>query len=305
MDLFEGSEKKCEIIIDSKHLNLREFPRKFWEDMVDHCQATIISSIHNLDCDAYLLSESSLFVWKDHFLLITCGQTKLVEAILYFLERIDHDLIMQLLFQRKNEYFAEMQYSDFHSDVERIQREIVGTVVTFGDLKAHYTQLFYLERTDIPKGEYQSYELLMYDISEEAVQFLLKENQEKEEIRAFFHLDKMLPGFDIDDFVFSPCGYSLNAISNEKYLTIHVTPQPEHSYVSFKTNIPLQEILNIPLDALGPKYFDIVTYQLDKKGISEARIPNGYQQEYVQKEVLNCGYIVHFYHRRLEYICVE
>ena len=300
MDAFEGSEKKCEIIIDSKDLDLRELPRKFWEEMVDHCQATIISSIHNLDCDAYLLSESSLFVWEDHFLLITCGQTKLVESILYFLERIDQGLILQLLFQRKNEYFAEMQYSDFHSDVARIQKKISGTVVMFGDLEAHYTQLFYLERPYIPKEEDQTYELLMYDISEEAGLFLLEETHKKEDLRAFFQLDKMLSDFELDDFVFAPCGYSLNAISGEKYLTIHVTPQPEHSYVSFETNIPLQEILNIPLDALKPRYFDIIIYQLEDEKLLLGKIPAEYQQNYSQKEVLNCGYTVHFYHLRLE-----
>ena len=300
MDVFEGSEKKCEVIVDSKHLNLREFSRKFWEEMVDCCKATILSSIHNHDCDAYLLSESSLFVWDDHFLLITCGQTKLVESILYFLERVDHDLIVQLLFQRKNEYFAEMQYSDFYSDVERIQQEIAGTVVTFGDLNAHYIQLFYLERPYILKEEDQSYELLMYDISEDVIQFLLKEDQEKEDLREFFNLDKMLPNFELDDFVFSPCGYSLNAILNEKYLTIHVTPQPEHSYVSFETNISLQEILNIPLDALEPKCFDMIVYQLEDEDLWNAKIPKKYQQKYSQKEVLDGGYTVHFYHRRLE-----
>ena len=42
-----------------------------------------------------------------------------------------------------------------------------------------------------------------------------------------------------DSFHFAPCGFSLNALRpeiNEWYATIHVTPEPGFSYVSFETN---------------------------------------------------------------------
>ena len=99
--VFEGSEKKCEVIMSDGSVDLRSLGDEFWSGLVCACSATILSSIHNEFCDAYLLSESSLFVWSDHFLLITCGQTKLVDSILYFLDRVDNNQVAQILFQRK------------------------------------------------------------------------------------------------------------------------------------------------------------------------------------------------------------
>ena len=57
----------------------------------------------------------------------------------------------------------------------------------------------------------------------------------------------------IDDYLFEPCGYSMNGIlRNEstdyglgEYMTIHITPEPEYSYVSFESNIPLSSYLGV------------------------------------------------------------
>ena len=121
--VFEGSEKKCEVIMQSDSVDLRSLGDEFWSQLVQACSATILSTIQNDVCDAYLLSESSLFVWSDHFLLITCGQTKLVESILYFLDHVDHTQVAQILFQRKNELYSEMQHSNFADDVARLTRK--------------------------------------------------------------------------------------------------------------------------------------------------------------------------------------
>ncbi|XP_067118349.1 S-adenosylmethionine decarboxylase proenzyme-like [Centruroides vittatus] len=52
-------------------------------------------------------------------------------------------------------------------------------------------------------------------------------------------IDKLLPGVTIDDFLFNPCGYSMNGLlKGGYYITIHITPEPLCSYVSFETNIP-------------------------------------------------------------------
>lgn len=43
-------------------------------------------------------------------------------------------------------------------------------------------------------------------------------------------------GTAMDSFLFSPCGYSMNAVKGDRYATIHVTPEVDYSYASFETN---------------------------------------------------------------------
>jgi S-adenosylmethionine decarboxylase len=69
-------------------------------------------------------------------------------------------------------------------------------------------------------------------------------------------LASLFPEAEIDSFLFTPCGYSANALLKSKdqsssgaeagvgapgkYFTIHVTPEPVCSYASFETNIPVR-----------------------------------------------------------------
>ncbi|MCB0357905.1 MAG: hypothetical protein KDD40_12900, partial [Bdellovibrionales bacterium] len=71
---FEGSEKKLEIELSISAGDLREKPFSFWEALVNKAQAKIISKIESSECRAFLLSESSLFVWSNRLTLITCGR---------------------------------------------------------------------------------------------------------------------------------------------------------------------------------------------------------------------------------------
>ena len=66
-------------------------------------------------------------------------------------------------------------------------------------------------------------------------------------------IDKIFPNMTVDDFLFEPCGYSMNGILKDdkmdyglgEYMTIHITPEPEFSYVSFETNVPLESYLDL------------------------------------------------------------
>ena len=49
-------------------------------------------------------------------------------------------------------------------------------------------------------------------------------------------LTALLPRATFDSFLFEPCGFSLNAVENDRYATIHVTPEEGYSYASFECN---------------------------------------------------------------------
>ena len=48
----------------------------------------------------------------------------------------------------------------------------------------------------------------------------------------------LLPGAAIDDFVFEPCGYSMNGLQGAAASSIHVTPEEGWSYASFELSGP-------------------------------------------------------------------
>ena len=48
----------------------------------------------------------------------------------------------------------------------------------------------------------------------------------------------LLPGAAIDDYVFEPCGYSMNGLEGALASSIHVTPEEGWSYASFELSGP-------------------------------------------------------------------
>ena len=47
-------------------------------------------------------------------------------------------------------------------------------------------------------------------------------------------ISSLLPKATVDDFVFDPCGYSMNGLEGSAFSTIHVTPQQDCSYASLE-----------------------------------------------------------------------
>jgi S-adenosylmethionine decarboxylase len=293
---FDGSEKKAEIIIDSKQISLLDdINDEFWSALVDCSQAKILSSISNEYCKAFLLSESSLFVWKDRILILTCGETQLVKAVEYFIQNIGAQTIKHLNYQRKNEYFSNAQPSCFGDDIKLINLLLPGKAYRFGEMDSHHNYVFHLDNDFIADKDDITYELLAYQISAQASQHLMQEKLTRQEIREFLRLDSLLPNFIIDDFVFSPYGYSLNAIYQQKYLTIHITPQMDSSYISFDSNINLLELAPTLIDILAPKSFDLMCFNENE---FEAKLTQYIPEEYISKskvsKQLDNGYLVNF-----------
>ena len=293
--LFEGSEKKAEIIINSDKMSfLNDFDQSFWEEMVDACHAKILSSISNDNCTAYLLSESSLFVWHDRILILTCGTTRLVKSVEYVLSRINKNCVEQVIYQRKNEYFAQQQLTSFGDDIKLLSNYISGIALRYGPLDAHHNYVFHQDNNFKCESTDKTYELLAYQIGKDASVHLTSPGLKSKQIRDYLHLDELLPGFMFDDFVFDPYGYSVNAINGEKYLTIHITPQLDSSYVSFEANINLFDLLPTLIEILQPNSFDVLTFNEFAHDECAKQIPNHYVcQTRVEQQLAN-GYLVNF-----------
>lgn len=78
--VFEGPEKKLEIYF-SKGIyaeGFRRFDQPTWSELLRAASCSILHVKGNQHFDAYLLSESSLFVYPNRVILKTCGTTGLL-----------------------------------------------------------------------------------------------------------------------------------------------------------------------------------------------------------------------------------
>ncbi|MFP8968371.1 adenosylmethionine decarboxylase [Pokkaliibacter sp. CJK22405] len=293
---FEGSEKKVEIAVRPGSRSLRELGEEYWAEIVAQSNATILSRVTNEECDAYLLSESSLFVWDDRFLMLTCGTTTLVNAILQFLGTYGQDNVSMIVFQRKNEYQSHLQHTCFEQDIVALDKIVTGKAYRLGHLDAHHNYVYHLDAPFTPPEDDKTGELLMYHISGPVAEYLRSEGQTREGIRERLQIDALLPGFAIDDFVFEPYGYSLNAIRGGDYATFHITPQENSSYVSFETNLTTDgenaNLFNQILQIFCPKSFDVISFNSSPVISVPANV--NCIGHYAQR--LECGYDMVFRH---------
>ena len=293
---FEGTEKKLEIAVDTEFPSLRSLPRQFWEDVVERSRAKVISVISNEKCDAYLLSESSLFVFDDFLTMITCGNTSLVEAALEITNTIPVSRMSQLFYERKNPIFPQWQDSHFNDDVKRISEIVPGKAFRFGDLSEHHICLFHMKSDAEANPEDATLEILMHDIDDSAKKlFFHGDDRTLKDIKEKSDIARIFDGFEIDEYLFAPCGYSMNAIKDGSYYTFHVTPEDEGSYVSFETNNtfnePLSKTIQRVVDIFRPKSYDVVCFQLEE--VPEA-LPGYHAKRKVRKRLEN-GYEVSFF----------
>lgn len=261
---FEGSEKKLEIVVSSESGSLLEWPKEKWSQLVEAAQAQILSEISTPQCKAYLLSESSLFVWRDRITMITCGGTTLITAAELFVDWVKMDQIDCLIYERKNEYHPHLQCTNAFEDMNSLKKLGDFEGYRYGNADEHHLYLMSLLKPYEPTQGDTTLELLMYDLDPEIQRVLSHPNQKIDDVRELISVAEILPDFVVDDYLFEPYGYSLNALKDECYYTIHVTPQEEGSYVSFETNVPTKqsylELINNVLQIFKPRTFDIVSF---------------------------------------------
>jgi len=300
---FEGPEKKLEIILSTAVPNLRSNADGRWERVVRASRSEIISAAATPVMDAYLLSESSLFVWDNRILMITCGQTSLIDAIPEILRVVAKKDVAFLFYERKNLMYPHSQLSDFEEETARISAFFPGKSYRLGPANHDHVHIFYSSHASITADDDATLELLMHDLHPDAIAaYTAGSGKTAEDIVKIKGLDALYPGMTIDSFLFKPFGYSLNAISGDAYFTIHVTPQPNGSYASFETNQVNSDYLalaNRVLNIFQPAKFTFVL----TSSVTDQRISlttplsdniNGFRPTEKSLYELDCGYQVRF-----------
>lgn len=276
MNQFDGPEKKLELFLRKPLGDGRKRGGDTWRKVAGAGGAKIISEISNSFLDAYLLSESSLFVWDDRIVMITCGRTTLVRALPEILKFVDKTDVSLLSYERKNQSFPGRQPSSFEEDAALLKELFPGRIFRLGSAYRDHAHVFHCSGDKGPHRD-TTFELLMRDIDPALVRTFSREYAgtaaRAEKLSGIFEI---YPEMTRDGFLFTPCGYSLNAISGPLYFAIHVTPQKEGSYAGFETNVPERSydcLVSKIIDIFKPRKFSVMSIaSIDKKiaGIDNA-----------------------------------
>ncbi|XP_055836821.1 S-adenosylmethionine decarboxylase proenzyme isoform X1 [Episyrphus balteatus] len=275
---FEGVEKLLEIWFapnpQNNNADLRKIRRPMWDALLKSVRCEIISFSRNDQIDAYVLSESSMFVSKRRWILKTCGNTtplQCLEPLLEMAEEIGYTDVEDLFYSRKNFKRPELQISPhrgFDEEVALLDSIFDdGRAYCLGSVNRECWYLYTLSRGrgggggggvgdnrisrciqdshNMPDPD-QTIEILMTELDPQVMAIFSKDECSsgiEATERAGIH--KLIPGMVIDDYLFDPCGYSMNGIAKNIsgnypqgcYMTIHITPEPDFSYVSFESNV--------------------------------------------------------------------
>lgn len=303
MPVYEGPEKRLEIILSSPVSGLRSDTDGRWKKVVRLSRAQIISKISNDFMDACLLSESSLFVREDRILLITCGKTAPANALPLLLDLAGKDRVAFLFYEQRN-FVPSGSPGEFEKDAAEISKCFPGKCFKLGNADHDYVNCFHCSPAPEKRQMQPVLQLLMHGIDPGVMQiFCRRGNGSAARTRSLSGLETLCdPDMKTDDHLFSPCGYSLNSIRGKDYLAVHVTPQPVNSYVSFETSIMenRQQIIGKALKIFRPARFSLLlrSGMDDRNSPSFKKVKSVIQGYAVTDRNLyesGCGYAVTFF----------
>jgi S-adenosylmethionine decarboxylase len=319
--VFEGPEKTLEVcfrkknteglahfeghaptVVPGERVGLRLLCRDDLDRICARARCTILSSVSNQNLDAYVLSESSLFIYPYMLVLKTCGTTTLLRCIALL---IDYGRKLSLEidwvgYSRKNFNFPGDQafpHQSFHQELDylyshrNLSERLDGNGYTLGPVNRDHWFVFVADHTMRSKALESDTDrvlnIMMFDIDEDVAnlfQYATYDTQKGEtkedEVRRISReqtvrsgIDSLCPGAIIDPRAFEPCGYSMNAILFKSYSTIHITPESGSSYVSFETNQKVssyKSLISNVIRTFRPKRF-IMTLMADENGLSQVK----------------------------------
>ncbi|KAK9933534.1 hypothetical protein M0R45_020729 [Rubus argutus] len=236
---FEGFEKRLELHFfgdDPKNvglgLRLLDF-ESLDEDVLQAVQCTVVSAVANHYFDAYVLSESSLFVYPTKIIIKTCGTTQLLKSVAPLLRHASSLglTLTSCRYTRGNFIFPGAQpfpHDTFQNEVVYLEDSLPhslcyrkASVMPSKIPLALVARVLRFHRSDVVSLQRGPGDGKSGDTA----------GKEMTEITGIGEIN---PGALICDFAFDPCGYSMNGIDGDRHSTIHVTPEDGFSYASFE-----------------------------------------------------------------------
>ncbi|XP_010528023.1 PREDICTED: S-adenosylmethionine decarboxylase proenzyme 3 [Tarenaya hassleriana] len=285
---FEGFEKRLEIsfhepsvFLDPEGKGLRALSKSQLDEFLGPAECTIVSSLSNAYVDSYVLSESSLFVYPYKIIIKTCGTTKLLLSIPPILRLADS---LSLAVRSARYTRGSFIFPGAQSYPHRSFSEEVSVLDGYFGKLGSGSKAFVMGGTESNPQRWHVYSATSADASvccepvytleicmtgldrEKASVFYKCHSGSAAEMTIGSGIRKFLPGSEICDFEFDPCGYSMNSVEGDAVSTIHVTPEDGLSYASFETvgydlkNLNLNELVNKVLICFKPGGFSIAVH---------------------------------------------
>ncbi|KAJ4882509.1 S-adenosylmethionine decarboxylase proenzyme 4 [Raphanus sativus] len=295
---FEGFEKRLELrffyddhkdnsITNNNPMGLRLIDFESLDQVLTEVQCTVVSAVANRSFDAYVLSESSLFVYPTKIIIKTCGTTQLLKSIrpLIHLARDVNLTLRACRYSRGSFIFPDSQpfpYTSFEDEVSIVEESLPkslrhrkASVMTPSNNNNSRAWHVFTASADVdPDESLVVVEVCMTELDRvSARSFFRRDDEERNSDSAGREMTR-LSGIDginanafICDFAFDPCGYSMNGVDGDRYSTIHVTPEDGFSYASFECGLSLHdggrgdiaEVLTRSIDVFRPGCVSIAT----------------------------------------------
>ncbi|KAK6930068.1 S-adenosylmethionine decarboxylase [Dillenia turbinata] len=254
---FEGFEKRLELHFSgddpalTSTMGLRRLDFSLLEQVLHVVQCSVVSAVANQYFDAYVLSESSLFIYPTKIIIKTCGTTQLLKSIrplIHLAKNLNHSIIT-CKYTRGNFIFPQSQpfpHTSFSEEVSFLEDNLPDKLSNrkasvMNSSKSHAWHVFTASVPGSGEGVSAESKAAAYTYTVEvcmtdldrvlARRFFGGTGNSMTEITGIYGIN---PKALICDFEFDPCGYSMNGIDGDRYSTIHVTPEDGFSYASFE-----------------------------------------------------------------------
>jgi S-adenosylmethionine decarboxylase len=226
---FDAAEKLLELELRRGSPSLRALGHESWVEIVEAAFGGILESREGRLVDAYVLSESSLFVRSRSMSLLTCGRTDLGRAFEALVARVGSAAIAGVRLSRERDRFPAAARTTFDEDVARIARELDGETLesSHEDAKLCSFEVGCLSSS-------LDFRIFCAGLGAEAKRAFLDARGEIPERLAG------LVGSTSPELTqlhqFEPSGTSMNFVVGEDVFCVHVSPEPSADVASVEAS---------------------------------------------------------------------